>query len=104
MARLRYTAAAKDDLDSIAHYIADSSGSRAVAERFVGEFRQKCRDLAAAPIVMGRPRPELRPDLRSLPFGNYVIFFRHPGDLLEIVNVVEGHRDIEAFFDDNDRA
>ena len=104
MARLRYTAAAKDDLDSIAEYIADSSGSRAVAERFVGELRQQCRHLAVAPIVMGRSRPELRPDLRSHPFGNYVIFFRHLGDVLEIVNVLEGHRDIEAFFDENDPA
>jgi toxin ParE1/3/4 len=104
MARLRYSAAAKDDLDSIAEYIAENSGSRAVAERFAGELRQQCRDLAAAPIMMGRPRPRLRADLRSHPFGNYIIFFRHLGDVLEIVNVLERHRDIEAFFDGDDQA
>lgn len=104
MARLRFSAAAKDDFASIAEYIAEGSGSRVVAERFVGELRQHCRELAAAPIIMGRPRPQLRPDLRSTPFGNYVIFFRYLGDVLEIVNVLESHRDIDAFFGDDERA
>src|SRR5204863_9376494 len=98
VARLRYSAAAKDELASIAEYIARKSSNRAVAERFAGELRGKCRDLAAAPIQMGRPRTELRPDLRSHPYKNYVIFFRYVGDVLEIVHIIEGHRDIEALF------
>jgi toxin ParE1/3/4 len=97
--RLRFSAAAKDDLDSIAEYIADKSGSRATAEGFARELRDKCRVLARASIEMGRPRTELRPDLRSHPHKNYVIFFRYVGDMLEIVNVLEGHRDMRAFFD-----
>ncbi len=100
MARLRFSAAAKDDLDSIAEYIASESGSRAVAERFAGALRDKCRDLAQAPIQMGRSRPELRSDLRSHSYGNYLIFFRYIGDVLEIVNVLEAHRDVGAFFGD----
>jgi plasmid stabilization system protein ParE len=36
--------------------------------------------------------------MRSHPHKSYVIFFRYAGDELEIVNVLEGHRDIEAFF------
>ena len=100
MRRLRFSAAANVDLASIAEYIADSSGSRIVAERFTAELRQKCKDLAASPIQMGRPRPELGSDLRSHPVGNYLIFFRYIGDLLEVVNDLEGHRDIEAFFRD----
>jgi plasmid stabilization system protein ParE len=47
---------------------------------------------------MGRARPELRWDLRSHPHKAYVIFFRYVGDVLEVVNVLEGHRDIDAFF------
>ena len=70
MAKLRYTAGAKDDLGSIAEYTARESGSRKTAERFTRRLRQACRKLATAPIVMGRLRPELRPDLRSHPFGN----------------------------------
>jgi toxin ParE1/3/4 len=29
-----------------------------------------------------------------------VIFFRYEGDTLEVVNVLEGHRDIDAYFQD----
>jgi len=99
--RLRFTASAKADLESIATYIAEQSGSRTIAERFTGELRRKCADLAAAPIRMGRARNELRLDLRSHPHKSYVIFFRYVGDVLEIVNVIEGHRDIPALFRDD---
>jgi len=98
MARLRYTAAAQDDLNSIAIYIADRSGNRAVAERFTGELCAKCRDLAQLPGRLGRPGTELRADLRSFAYKNYLIFFRYVGETVEIVNVVESHQDIEALF------
>jgi plasmid stabilization system protein ParE len=101
MARLRYTAAAQDDLDTIALYLADRSGSRAVAERFTRDLRAKCRDLAQLPGRLGRPRTELRADMRSFAYKNYLIFFRYAGETVEIVNVVESHRDIEALFRDN---
>jgi plasmid stabilization system protein ParE len=101
MARLRYTAAAQDDLGSIALYIAEQSGSRAVAERFTGELRAKCRDLARLSGRLGRPRRELRADMRSFAYKNYLIFFRYAGETVEIVNVVESHRDIEALFRDD---
>ncbi len=32
-----------------------------------------------------------------------MIFFRYVGDVVEIVNVIEGHRDIDAIFPNNDR-
>jgi plasmid stabilization system protein ParE len=102
MARLRFSAAARDDLAAIAEYVARKSGSRVVAKRFTDELRGKCRDLAAAPIRMGRPRPELLPSLRSHPHRRYVIFFRYVDDVLEIINVIEGHRDIGAFFSNHD--
>jgi toxin ParE1/3/4 len=74
------------------------SGSRPLAERFANRIRRKCREIARASILLGRPRPELHPDLRGLTFGNYLILFRHLGHTVEIVNVIEGHRDIEAIF------
>jgi toxin ParE1/3/4 len=43
-------------------------------------------------------RNELRGGFRSSPYKSYVIFFRYVGDALEIVNVIEGHRDIAALF------
>lgn len=60
---------------------------------------ERCTRLAALPGELGRPRPELREDLRSVAHGNYVIFFRYLDDAVEIVNVIEGHRDIERLFE-----
>ena len=48
--------------------------------------------------MMGRSRPELGEDLRSFVDGNYLIFLRYVGDTLEVVNVIEGHRDLPAMF------
>ena len=36
--------------------------------------------------------------LRSIPHGNYVILFRYRDALVEIVSIIEGHRDIEELF------
>ncbi len=98
MPRLRYTASAREDLAGIAAYIFRESGSRDVALGFTARLRHRCTALAASSFPLGRLRPELRADLRSFAEGNYVIFFRYIGDTLEAVNVLEGHRDIDAFF------
>jgi toxin ParE1/3/4 len=103
VARIRYSVTARNDLGQIYRYIREQSGSGETARRFVHALRQKCLALAAAPILMGRPRRELRPDLRSHPYRSYVIFFRYVGDALEIVNVIEGHRDIPALFGEDEQ-
>ena len=51
---------------------------------------------------MGRARPEIRSDLRSASYKSYVIFFRYAADQFEVVNILEGHRDIIAYFDEID--
>lgn len=86
------------DLVNILEYITRQSGSLVVGRRFVGELRQKCRTLADLPGTLGRARPELRPDVRSAAFKGYVIFFRYVDERLEVVNIIEGHRDIDALF------
>jgi plasmid stabilization system protein ParE len=101
--RLIYRPAAERDLLSIFDYIARQSGSGALALGFTDRIRAHCARLASLPGVMGRPRPELRPDMRSSVFGSYVVFFRYGHDTLEVVDVLEGHRDIEAFFDGDDQ-
>jgi toxin ParE1/3/4 len=93
--RLRYLPAAQRDLLEILAFISRQSGSLALAQDFVARLRRQCRRLAELPGVLGRARPELRSDIRSFPFGNYVIFFRYQGDVFEVVNILEGHRDIE---------
>jgi plasmid stabilization system protein ParE len=96
--RVRLLASAKDDLAAIGDYIQFASGSRRVAARFVRELNDYCRYLGRLPGTLGRARPELSPDIRSAPYGNYIVFFRYVGDVVEIVNVIERHRDIEALF------
>ena len=96
MRRAVFLASVQDDLVRILTYIARASGSLSVAQRFVRELREYCHKLAGLPGTMGRARPEIRPDLRSAPYKNYVIFFRYVDDRFEVVNILEGHRDIIA--------
>jgi toxin ParE1/3/4 len=98
MPRLRWLASAKTDLLGIHRYITRESQSAAVADRFVAVLRTKCASLAGLKATMGVARPELRPDIRSFPFRGYVIFFRYSENFFEVVNVLEGHRDFDAFF------
>jgi toxin ParE1/3/4 len=100
--RLVYLVAAERDLRSIARYIARESGNRTIARNFTARLRQQCEKLASLPGTLGRARPELRQDIRSFAFGNYLIFFRYADDTFEVVNVLEGHRDIGAFFSRDD--
>lgn len=102
MPRLVYLPAAQRDLISILAYITRDSGSLATGKRFIGQLRQHCAKLAGLPGTFGRTRPELRADIRSVPFKGYVIFFRYAGDAFEVVNILEGHRDIDAHFNDVD--
>ena len=39
--------------------------------------------------------------MRSFAFKGYVIFFRYEDDRFEVVNVLEGHRDVIAHFRDD---
>ena len=54
--------------------------------------------MADALGAIGRPRPELRPDISSFAYKGFVIFHRYFADELEVVNVLEGHRDVIAYF------
>lgn len=101
MPRLVYLASARRDLAEIMEYITKQSGSLAVGRRFVEVLRTQCKRLASLPGTLGRPRPELRPDMRSFAFKGHVIFFRYVGDTFEVVDVLEGHRDIVTWFRDD---
>jgi toxin ParE1/3/4 len=102
MRQLHYTDAANRNLIEIAVYIATESSSREIAVAFTERLRAKCRQLASLPATLGKARPELRVDIRSSPYQGYVIFFRYRSDdVLEIVNILHGSRDIDGYFDKN---
>lgn len=89
---------ARRDLIEIQTYLARESGSLTVALTFIASLRRQCRRLAELPGTLGRPRPELRPDLRGVTHRGYLILFRYGTAHLEIITIVEGHRDLEAIF------
>ena len=101
MRRLILLDTAIADFVDIFGYIARESGSRVIGRRFAAMLQGQCERLASLPGTLGRPCPELRPDMRSFAFKGHVIFFRHEDDRFEVVNVLEGHRDVIAHFRDD---
>ena len=69
------------------------------ADRFAALIdRQFCA--LARQTHMGRSRPELGSDIRSMPVGRYVIFYLPLPSGIEIVRVLHGARDIESVLRD----
>ena len=101
MRRLIYLDTGLDDLAGMLEHLSRESGSRVFGRTFVDRLRQQCRKPASLPGLLGRPRKELRPDMRSFAVKGYVIFFRYGAGTLEVVNILEGHRDMAAYFRDD---
>ncbi|GLK80566.1 type II toxin-antitoxin system RelE/ParE family toxin [Methylopila turkensis] len=93
-----YTSSALRNIDEIIEYVARESGSVAAALRLAEDIADRCLELSSLPGTLGRPRDDLSLGLRSVTFKSYVIFFRYHRAEIEVVNVLHGHRDIEAFF------
>jgi plasmid stabilization system protein ParE len=91
--RVKFLGTVRADLLVIRSYIADQSGSRSVAQQFMVLLREQCHRLASLPGELGRPRPDVGPAIRSVPFRGYLIFFRYSGENFEVLKIVEGHRD-----------
>ena len=98
MRRAKFLASVRADFLDIFAHVAKTSGSVSAGEGFVRRLREKCHELAGLKATIGRPRPELRPDMRSFPYKGYVIFFRYFEGHFEVVNIIEGHSDIDTFF------
>ncbi len=91
MKRLRITRRALRDLDEIAEYIgADAPES---AYRLIARFRLVFHGILETPDI-GRRRSDLRRNLRALPEGKCVIFYRKRRGGIEILRVLHGARDL----------
>ena len=95
MNRFRLSLRAKTDLAAIHRYIAQDALT--TADHFVAEFFDLFHLLAKNPEI-GQQRVELRPNLRSISHGSYVVFFYPMAGGVEIAGVVHGARDIDALF------
>ena len=88
----RLSPQARSELEAIGDYIAEDSPAN--AEQFIDRLTEKFVALGRNPRI-GRARPELRPDLRSFPYGAYLILYRIVDDGVEIVRVVHAARNLD---------
>jgi toxin ParE1/3/4 len=88
--RVRTTAHAETDVRSIAQWI--SRDNPHAAAKWVDDLAQEFSKIAQTPGI-GTNRQDLRPKLRSIAFGNYVVFFKAMNKSVIIVRVIHGARD-----------
>lgn len=100
MSEFRLAPEAEAELDDIWLHIARESGSIDIATRAVENITERFWLLARYPYL-GRARDEdLRPGLRSFPADDYVIIHRIvEDDVVLILHVVHGRRDLGALFE-----
>lgn len=86
---------AEKDLDEIWLYIAQDNP--ASADKFLDDIEEASRNFARFKN-MGRNRDELYLGLQSFPVGKYLIFYMQISGGIEIIRVLHGMMDIDAFF------
>jgi plasmid stabilization system protein ParE len=91
MARLRFSAAGRADLDEIWERIAITSprNADAVHERLCRKFEQ----LLAQPLS-GHPRAEVKRGLRSVSSDGFAVFYRYRDGEVGISRVIHHSRDL----------
>jgi toxin ParE1/3/4 len=91
---------ARSDLAEIWDYYV-TVASPHTADRIVREIGEACRLLEDHPLA-GRARKEVRPGLRSIAAGPHVIFYRVTENVAEIVRVLDGRRDLDEIFGEDE--
>ena len=86
-----FTPLADTDLEEIGDYIAQDNPARALT--FIQEIRAQCQKIGKSPLAY-RARPELGDEIRSCPFGNYVILYCPQATDVLIVRVLHGAMDL----------
>ncbi len=80
---------AQADIDEI--WVYHGMQSIAVADKVIDDIGNKFDILAEFPTI-GRVRPEFQSDCRSLPVGNYVLYYCVQPETVEIIRVVHSSR------------
>ncbi|MGK7927096.1 MAG: type II toxin-antitoxin system RelE/ParE family toxin [Spirulina sp.] len=83
------------DLQAIVDYF--STTSVEAGERFIGKFEAWCQKLRTFPTI-GKRYDGLRVGLRGVVIDEYILFYQVTDDVVEIVRVVHGKRDLMALF------
>ena len=88
---IQRTAQAEGDLIDIWIYVAQDNPE--AADKLLDEIEAKFSLLADNPHI-GPARPDIAPELRYSPVGNYLILYRIIPGGIEIVRVVHGAREL----------
>jgi toxin ParE1/3/4 len=93
---LRIAPEVEAELDEIWLYVAKESGDAEVAERLINSITDRFLMLSKHPYL-GRLRDyDLRPGLRCLPVGAYVVLYRIEARDVLILHVFHGRRDLKT--------
>lgn len=97
MTRIVVSPEAENDLAELTAQIADAA-NEAVALTYVDRIVATIERLARIPLAAARLVPQLGDGLRCHLFGNYNLYLRYdaPLDVLYVVRVLHGRRDIDA--------
>ncbi|MFM8748453.1 MAG: type II toxin-antitoxin system RelE/ParE family toxin [Aestuariivirga sp.] len=93
--RVAFSPRAAHDIEEIGDYIFLDNPQAAL--KFIAGLRARCARLSSSPLG-GAARPELGENLRSVPFGRYVIFYTPLPDQILIERVLHGARDIPVIY------
>ena len=99
MTRVVVSPEAEADLQQLTDRIADAAGF-VVVTNFIDRIVSTVDVLSAIPKAAGRPVPKLGAGLRCHPLGNYNLYLAYDEshDVLQLVRVLHGRRNIDATF------
>ena len=90
MSHLDFSPLARRDLHTLFDYIVIDNP--VAAKGLLGELKETRRRIARFPEI-GVQRQDLAHDLRGFPVRNYIIFYRHRQEGVEIVRILHSARD-----------
>lgn len=80
---------AEADIEGFVLHIAENNPAAAL--NWLNDIEQHCQRLGATP-AMGAARFDVRPNLKMLPVGNYLILYQEADGGADIVRVLHGAR------------
>jgi toxin ParE1/3/4 len=93
MARVVQTDQAREDLRDILRYL--RRHSRPAAERLAKAIKERLSLLSNSPRL-GRERPELGIDVRSVVVGDYILIYHATDATVTLIRIFHGARDLET--------
>ena len=88
--------AAREDLRAI-HQYGSRQWGKLRSDEYMSSLKDKLWLLPQQPEI-GKARPELLPDVRSVSVASHVIFYRVQGEELQIIRILHGRQDVARHF------